>query len=57
MNVKTAQGLKIITVNRKASYNFFFEQKYEAGLVLKGSEIKSIRLGKVNIADAYAIEK
>ena len=57
MNVKTAPGLKIITINRKASYNFFFENKYEAGLVLKGSEIKSIRSGKVNIADAYAIER
>ncbi len=57
MNFKTAPGLKIITINRKASYNFFFEQKYEAGLVLKGSEIKSIRSGKVNIADAYAIER
>ena len=57
MNFKTAPGLKIITINRKASYNFFFEQKYEAGLVLKGSEIKSVSSGKGNIADAYAIER
>ena len=54
---KTNPGLKIICLNRKASFNFFFENIYEAGLVLKGSEIKSIRSGKVNISDAYAIER
>ena len=54
---KTNSGLKIISINRKASFNFFFEKLYEAGIVLKGSEIKSIRSGKVNIAESYAIEK
>ena len=54
---KTNTGLKIICLNRKASFNFFFEDLIEAGIVLKGSEIKSIREGKVNIADSYAIEK
>ena len=49
--------LKIVIFIRKASFNFFFENIYEAGLVLKGSEIKSIRSGKVNISDAYAIER
>ena len=49
--------MKIISINRKASFNFFFEKLYEAGIVLKGSEIKSIRNGKVNIAESYAIEK
>ena len=57
MKKKTNSGLKIISVNRKASFNFFFEKLYEAGIVLKGSEIKSIRSGKVNIAESYAIEK
>ena len=57
MNKKTNSGLKIICLNRKASYNYFFENLLEAGIVLKGSEIKSIRDGKVNIADAYAVEK
>ena len=57
MKKKTSSGLKIITINRKASFNFFFEKLYEAGIVLKGSEIKSIRSGKVNIAESYAIEK
>ncbi len=54
---KTNPGLKIICLNRKASFNYFFEELIEAGIVLKGSEIKSIRDGKVNIADSYAVEK
>ena len=57
MNKKTSSGLKIICLNRKASFNYFFEDLIEAGIVLKGSEIKSIRDGKVNIAEAYAVEK
>ena len=57
MKKKTSSGLKIISINRKASFNFFFEKLNEAGIVLKGSEIKSIRSGKVNIAESYAIEK
>ena len=57
MKKKTNSGLKIISLNRKASFNYFFEDLIEAGMVLKGSEIKSIRNGKVNIADAYAVEK
>jgi|TARA_B110000438_G_scaffold95180_1_gene94516 SsrA-binding protein len=57
MNKKTNPGLKIICLNRKASFNYFFEDLIEAGIVLKGSEIKSIREGKVNIAESYAVEK
>ena len=57
MKNKTNSGLKIICLNRKASFNYFFEDLYEAGLILKGSEIKSVRNGKVNIAEAYAIER
>ena len=57
MNKKTNSGLKIICLNRKASFNYFFEDILEAGIVLKGSEIKSVRDGKVNIADSYAVEK
>ena len=57
MKKKTISGLKIITINRKASFNYFFHDLLEAGIVLKGSEIKSVRNGKVNIADSYAIEK
>ena len=57
MTTKKRNGLKIICLNRKASFNFFFTDLLEAGIVLKGSEIKSVRSGKVNIADSYGIEK
>ena len=57
MKKKTNRGLKIICTNRKASFNYFFNEFFEAGIVLKGSEVKSIREGKINISDAYAIEK
>ena len=57
MKKKTNRGLKIITINRKASFNYFFQELIEAGIVLKGSEIKSVRLGKINIAESYAVEK
>ena len=57
MKNKTNTGLKIICFNRKARFNYFLNDLLEAGIVLKGSEIKSIREGKVNIADSYAIEK
>ena len=42
-------------LNRKARYDYEIEDTYEAGIVLTGTEIKSIRLGKVNIKDSYAI--
>ena len=57
MKKKTNPGLKIISLNRKASFNYFFQDLIEAGIVLKGSEIKSIRAGKINIAESYAVEK
>lgn len=44
---------KIICQNKKAYHDYFIEEEYEAGLVLTGTEIKSIRLGKVNIQDSY----
>lgn len=45
--------MKDIVVNRKAYHDFFIEDTYEAGLVLLGTEIKSIRRGKVSIKEAY----
>ena len=57
MKNKTNNGLKIISFNRKASFNYFFNDLIEAGVVLKGSEIKSVREGRVNIAESYAVEK
>jgi len=44
---------KTITINRKASFEYHLTDKYEAGIVLKGSEVKSIREGKVNIKGSY----
>ncbi|APC49073.1 SsrA-binding protein SmpB [Virgibacillus halodenitrificans] len=43
-----------LAVNRKASHDYFIEETYEAGIVLQGTEIKSIRAGRVNIKDAHA---
>ncbi|MCZ0702022.1 SsrA-binding protein [Natronobacillus azotifigens] len=45
---------KVLAQNRKASHDFFIEETYEAGLVLKGTEIKSIRNGRVNMKDSFA---
>jgi len=45
---------KTISVNKKAYHDYHIVESYEAGLALKGSEIKSIRMGRVNIRDAYA---
>ena len=49
--------MKIICQNKKASFEYFLLDKYEAGIKLKGTEIKSIRAGKCNINDAYVIMK
>ena len=45
---------KIVATNRKARYNYSIEEVFEAGIVLTGSEVKSLREGKANIADSYA---
>ena len=54
MSQKTKSGLKIISKNRKASFNYFFKEFFEAGIVLFGSEVKSLRQGKANISESYA---
>ena len=46
--------IKIIAENRKARHNYFIEDTYEAGMVLLGTEVKSLRLGRVNLKDSYA---
>tara|TARA_B100001029_G_C15042823_1_gene444890 strand:+ start:430 stop:900 length:471 start_codon:yes stop_codon:yes gene_type:complete len=56
MKAKKNSGIKIVCDNRKARFNYFFEELIEAGIVLKGSEVKSIRDGKANITDAYATD-
>ena len=57
MKQKDFPGQKIVCLNRKASFNYFFQELIEAGISLKGSEIKSIREGKASIADSYAVDK
>lgn len=48
------ENIWVVTTNRKAYRDYFIEQTYEAGIVLRGSEIKSIRAGRVNLRDSYA---
>lgn len=48
------EAIKIVTNNRKARHDYFIEETYEAGIELTGTEVKSIRQGKVNLKDSYA---
>ena len=57
MNQKSKSGLKIISNNRKAGFNYFFKEFFEACIVLKGSEVKSLRDGKANISESYAFDE
>ena len=57
MKEKAKSGLKIICNNRKAKFNYFFNEFFEAGIVLNGSEVKSLRDGKANISEAYATDE
>ncbi len=50
-------GEKVIVKNRRAFFDYAIEERYEGGLVLVGSEVKSLRAGKVEMADAYATEE
>ena len=54
---KNIKGEKVIADNRKANYLFSIEEVFEAGIVLLGSEVKSLRLNKANIAESYASEE
>ena len=56
MKARKNTGVKIVCNNRKARFNYFFQELIEAGIVLKGSEVKSLRDGKANITDAYATD-
>ncbi|MGN1235769.1 MAG: SsrA-binding protein, partial [Christensenellaceae bacterium] len=47
--------MKIITENRSATYEYFVEDRFEAGIVLEGSEVKSIRAGNVNLRDSFCL--
>ena len=48
---------KVVSTNKKAYHDYFVEDTYEAGIVLVGSEVKSVRKGAVNLKDSYAIIK
>ena len=52
-----AEGVKIIAKNSKAYHDYFIEEKYEAGIALAGTEVKSIRMGNVNLKDSFCIIK
>ena len=53
---RAKSGLKIISNNRKARFNYFFKEFFEAGIVLMSSEVKSLRDGKANISESYAFD-
>lgn len=57
MSKKDIRAVNIIAQNRKARHNFFITDHLEAGIILMGSELKSIRNGKANIEEAYATEQ
>ena len=46
-------GIKVLAENRKARHEYFIESTYECGIALVGTEVKSIRMGKVNLKDSY----
>jgi SsrA-binding protein len=50
----SAEGIKVIAENRKARHDYFIEETFEAGLVLKGTEVKALRGGRANLKDSYA---
>ncbi|WP_408955764.1 SsrA-binding protein SmpB [Natroniella sp. ANB-PHB2] len=50
-----SDGVKVITKNRKARHEYNIEEVYEAGIVLTGTEVKSIRAGRVNLKDSFAL--
>ncbi len=54
---KTKQGSSTIALNKKATFEYFIEQRYEAGMVLQGWEVKSLRAGKVQIVESHVIIK
>lgn len=50
----TQDHIKIVAQNRKARHSYFIEDEMEAGMVLSGTEVKSLRIGRVNLKDSYA---
>ena len=52
-----AESVKVVAKNSKAYHDYFIEEKYEAGIELAGTEVKSIRMGNVNLKDSFCIIK
>jgi SsrA-binding protein len=52
--MKAKEGIKVVAQNRKARHDYFIEESYEAGMVLKGTEVKALREGRANLKDGYA---
>jgi len=48
------RGVKVIATNKKAFHDYFVEEKYECGIALFGTEVKSVRLGKINLKESWA---
>ena len=53
MSKPAEEGIKVVATNRQASHNYFLEDRFEAGIALMGSEIKSVRNGQVQLREAY----
>ena len=54
MTERTDASEKVVATNRKAFHDYFIEERYEAGIMLQGTEVKSLREGRVNLQDSYA---
>ena len=52
---KTEEGIKVLAFNRKARFNYAIQESFECGIVLKGTEVKSIKEGRFSFADSYAL--
>ena len=55
--MSTKESSALIALNKKARFEYFVEDEYDAGLVLEGWEVKSLRAGKVNLSDSHVIVK
>ena len=55
MTTKKKESPSRIADNKKAAFNYFFEERYEAGVVLQGWEVKALRAGKVQLTDGYVV--
>ncbi len=53
-SVKMSEGIKLVTTNKKAFHDYHIQEKLEAGMVLIGTEVKSLREGRCNLKDSYA---